>query len=87
MTIRDPAREARNFCKVLFIDTHSKNQGGFGMATQSFYEDLVLDTEEAVKNLEVAIEEADRRGPLNVEGAQGVDDDPEFIREIIKKYT
>lgn len=34
------------------------------MATQSFYEDLVIDTPEAVRNLERAIELADKRGPL-----------------------
>ena len=36
------------------------------MATQSFYEDLVLDSPEAVHNLEKAIDEADRRGPLRI---------------------
>ena len=36
------------------------------MATQSFYEDLVLDSPEAVYNLEKAIDEADRRGPLRI---------------------
>ena len=47
------------------------------MATQSFYEDLVLRTPEAVRNLERAIELADKRGPLVLEGTKGISDDPE----------
>lgn len=52
------------------------------MATQSFYEDLVLDSPEAVHNLEKAIDEADRRGPLRIRdtGAMPCTDD------VIRKF-
>lgn len=54
------------------------------MATQSFYEDLVLRTPEAVKNLEKAIEIAEKRGRLVVE-AQGPVTDPEEIKRIVRE--
>ena len=52
------------------------------MATQSFYEDLVLDSPEAVCNLEKTIDEADRRGPLRIRdtGAMPCTDD------VIRKF-
>ena len=55
---------------------------GNRMATQSFYEDLVLDSPEAVHNLEKAIDEADRRGPLRIRdtGAMPCTDD------VIRKF-
>ncbi|AGI47935.1 hypothetical protein TALC_00941 [Thermoplasmatales archaeon BRNA1] len=56
------------------------------MATQSFYEDMVLKTPEAVRNLERAIEAADRRGPLKIEGIKGVTNDPEIARRIAEMY-
>lgn len=55
------------------------------MTTQSFYEDLVLRTPEAVRNLERAIELADRRGPLTFEGTRGISNDPEVARMAIEK--
>ena len=56
------------------------------LATQSFYEDLVLRTPEAVKNLEKAIELADKRGPLVLEGTKGISDDPEVARVLMEKF-
>lgn len=55
------------------------------MATQSFYEDLVLRTPEAVKNLEKAIELADKRGPLVLEGTKGISNNPELARKAIER--
>ena len=55
------------------------------MATQSFNEDLVLRTPEAVRNLERAIELADKRGPLVLEGTKGISDDPEYAHRAIER--
>ena len=55
------------------------------MATQSFNEDLILRTLEAVRNLERAIELADKRGPLVLEGTRGISDDPECARSAIER--
>ena len=55
------------------------------MATQSFNEDLVLRTPEAVRNLERVIELADKRGPLVLEGIGGISDDPEYTRRAIER--
>ena len=55
------------------------------MATQSFNEDLILRTLEAVRNLERAIELADKRGPLVLEGTRGISDDPECARRAIER--
>ena len=55
------------------------------MATQSFYEDLVLRTPEAVRNLERVIELADKRGPLVPEGTKGISDDPEYARRFVER--
>lgn len=55
------------------------------MATQSFYEDLVLRTPEAVRNLERAIELADKRGPLVLEVTRGISDDPEYARRFVER--
>lgn len=55
------------------------------MATESFYEDLILDTEEAIANLEKALDEAEKRGPMIIEGAVGVTNDPEFLRKFMEK--
>ena len=55
------------------------------MVTQSFFEDLVLRTPEAVANLEKAIDDADRRGPLKLKGAKGICHDPEVIRRFMEE--
>ena len=67
--------------KVLLPLDYTRSEGD-RMATQSFYEDLVLDSPEAVCNLEKAIDEADRRGPLRIRdtGAMPCTDD------VIRKF-
>jgi len=56
------------------------------MATQSFFEDLVLDTPEAVANLEAALDEADARGRLVIEGANDPIEDEEELKTYLKKW-
>ena len=52
------------------------------MALESFYETMVIDTPEAAANLAKAIEDREKNGPLVLGPVQGVDNDPEFIREL-----
>ena len=52
------------------------------MATESFYETMVIDTPEAGANLAKAMEDRERDGPLVLGPVQGVDNDPDFIREL-----
>lgn len=52
------------------------------MATQSFYQDIVLKTQEEVDRLVEAFDEADRRGPIDTSNAVLPIRDPEKIREI-----
>ena len=54
------------------------------MATQSFYEDLVLDSPEAVYNLEKAIDEADRRGPLRIRDTGAIPCADDVIRKFME---
>ena len=44
-------------------------QRGIDMATQSFYQDIVLTTQEEVDMLIAAFDEADRRGPIDTSNA------------------
>lgn len=46
---------------------------------------LVLRTPEAVKNLEKAIELADKRGPLVLEGTKGISNNPELAHKAIER--
>ena len=52
------------------------------MATQSFYQDIVLRTQEEVDRLVEAFDEADRRGPIDTSNAVKPVSDPEEIREL-----
>jgi hypothetical protein len=52
------------------------------MATESFYETMVIDTPEAGANLAKAIEDRERNGPYVSGPVQGVDNDPELIRKL-----
>ena len=52
------------------------------MATESFYETMIIDTPEAGANLAKAIEDREKNGPYIPGPVQGVDNDPEFIREL-----
>ena len=47
------------------------------MATQSFYQDIVLKTQEEVDRLVEAFDEADRRGPIVTSNAVKPVSDPE----------
>ena len=46
------------------------------MATQSFYQDIVLRTKEEVDRLVRAFDEADRRGPIDTSNAVQPISDP-----------
>ena len=52
------------------------------MATQSFYQDIVLRNQEEVDRLLAAFDEADRRGPIDTSGAVHPIRDPDEIRKI-----
>lgn len=52
------------------------------MATQSFYQDIVLKTQDEVDRLVAAFDEADRRGPIDTSNAVLPITDPEKIREL-----
>ena len=52
------------------------------MATQSFYQDIVLKTQEEVDRLVEAFDEADRRGPIDTSNAVHPVSDPEEIRKL-----
>lgn len=55
------------------------------MATRSFYEDLVLDTPEAIANMEKAFERAER-GEVRIPYEKvELCRDPEVIRRILKR--
>ncbi len=55
------------------------------MATQSFYEDLLLDTPEKLRKMEEAFDRADTRGPIDTSGVPEDTDDPEVIRRFIER--
>lgn len=52
------------------------------MATQSFYQDIVLRTKEEVDRLVRAFDEADRREPIDTSDAVQPVSDPEEIRRL-----
>ena len=54
------------------------------MATQSFYQDIVLTTQEEVDRLVEAFEEADRRGPIDTSNAVSPITDPEEAVRLIR---
>lgn len=54
------------------------------MATQSFYQDIVLKTKEEVDRLVEAFDEADRREPIDTSNAHEVVSDPKRIDEILR---
>lgn len=55
------------------------------MATQSFFQDMILDTPEKIRRLEEAYDEADRRGPIDTTGAKPICRDKEFIMKVQKR--
>jgi hypothetical protein len=57
------------------------------MATSSFFNNVVIDTEEKFKNLVVALEKSERSQPNheNTVPTKATDDDKEWIREAYGK--
>lgn len=55
------------------------------MATESFYEDLIIDTPEALRNLERAIELAEKCGPLVFDEPQWEYDNLELALKIKRR--
>jgi hypothetical protein len=57
------------------------------MATSSFFNNVVIDTEEKFKNLVVALEKSERSQPNheNVAPTKATDADKEWIREAFGK--
>lgn len=55
------------------------------MATESFYETMVIDTPEAGANVAKAIEDYEKYGPYIPGPVQGVNNDPELIRQLGEK--
>ncbi len=53
------------------------------MATESFYETMVIDTPEAGANLAKAIEHYEKYGPYIPKNVQGVTKDPEIMDRIM----
>ena len=55
------------------------------MATESFYETMVIDTPEAGANVAKAIEDYEKYGPYIPGPVQGVNNDPELIKQLGEK--
>lgn len=55
------------------------------MATESFYETMVIDTPEAGANVAKAIEDYEKYGPYVPGPVQGVNNDPELIKQLGEK--
>lgn len=55
------------------------------MATRSFYEDLILDTPEAVANMEKAFEKYEREGGYKVKGQLRLSTDYAPIEKLLQK--
>ena len=53
------------------------------MATESFYETMVIDTPEAGANLAKAIEHYEKYGPYIPKKVQGITRDPEIMDKIM----
>ena len=53
------------------------------MATKSFYETMVIDTQEAGANLARAIEDYEKCGPYVPGPVQGVTEDPEDLDKFM----
>ena len=54
------------------------------MATESFYEDMVIDTPEAAANLAKAIEDYEKNGPYIPGPTKGITDDPEILAKFMR---
>lgn len=54
------------------------------MATQSFYEDLILDTPEAVTNMEKAFDKYEKEGGYKVKGQARICTDEKVMDSFMK---
>lgn len=57
------------------------------MATQSFYEDLVLDTPEAVANMEKAFEKYEKEGGYKVKNQVVLSTDYAPIQKLLERVS
>ena len=55
------------------------------MATKSFYEDLILDTPEAVANMEKAFEKYEREGGYKVKNEVVLSTDKDLLDRLLEK--
>ena len=55
------------------------------MATRSFYEDLILDTPEAVANMEKAYEKYEKEGGYRVRGQLRLSRNYELLDRVLQK--
>ncbi len=55
------------------------------MATRSFYEDLILDTPEAIANMEKVFEKYEKEGGLRVSGEVEICKDFAFLDKVMKR--
>lgn len=55
------------------------------MATKSFYEDLILDTPEAVANMEEAFEKYEREGGYKVKNEVVLSTDKDLLDRLLEK--
>ena len=57
------------------------------MATKSFYEDLILDTPEAVANIEKAFEKYEREGGYKVRNQVVLSTDKTLLDKLLEKVN
>ena len=57
------------------------------MATKSFDEDMVLDTQEAVDNFIRAFDLAERRGPLDLSKTKGISSNPKMMENLMRDIS
>ena len=57
------------------------------MATKSFYEDLILDTPEAVANMEKAFEKYEREGGYKVRNQVVLSTDKTLLDKLLEKVN
>lgn len=62
-------------------------KGGPEMATRSFYEDLILDTPEAVANMEKAFEKYEKEGGYRVRGQLRLSRNYELLDRVLQKVN
>lgn len=55
------------------------------MATKSFYEDLILDTPEAVANMEKAFEKYEKEGGYKVKNEVVLSTDKDLLDRLLEK--